>query len=90
MSDHYRAAIDASAGPSLEGLLDGTMALLVRVRMFDGPGATDDDGNPLENPDVFTDLRPEQARDLALVLLAAAEDAETRTRRSNRWQERVR
>lgn len=90
MSDEYRAGIEASAGPGLEGLLDGTMALLVRVRMFDGPGACDDDGNPVQNPDTFTDLRPEQARDLALALLAAAENAERRTQHANRWRERVR
>ena len=31
----------ASAGPALEGLLGGARQLLVRVRMFDGPGAAD-------------------------------------------------
>jgi hypothetical protein len=90
MSDEYRCGIEASAGPALEGLLGGARQLLVRVRMFDGPGASDDDGNPLENVDVISDLRPEQARDLALALLAAAEDAQTQTRRSNWWRERVR
>ena len=90
MSDQYRAGIETSAGPALEGLLGGAMALLVRVRMFDGPGATDDDGNPLQNPDVFTDLRPEQARDLALMLLQAAKDAERQTLGSNWSKQAVR
>jgi hypothetical protein len=90
MSDEYRAGIEASAGPGLEGLLGSARQLLVRVRMFDGPGAADDDGNPLENPDVISDLRPEQARDLALALLAAADNAQTQTRRSNWRRESVR
>jgi hypothetical protein len=90
MSDDYRAGIETSAGPALEGLLDGTMLLLVRVRLFDAPGASDDDGNPLQNPEAFTDLRPSCARRLARELLAAADDAETQTRRSNRWRERGR
>ena len=84
MSGGYRFEIDASAGPALEGLLYGARQMLVRVRMFDGPGVVDSaTGEPAGEPEVFTDLRPEQARDLALGLLAAAKDAETQTLRAN-------
>jgi hypothetical protein len=66
MSGGYRFEIDASAGPALEGLLYDAKQLLVRVRMFDGPGVANAlTGEPSREREVFTDLRPEQARDLA-------------------------
>ena len=76
----YRFEIDACAGPAREGVLDGRAQLLVRVRLFDGPGVSrTDTGEPSAQPDVHTDLRPEEARSLAFVLLSAAEHAETQT-----------
>jgi hypothetical protein len=42
----YRCEADAVAGPAREGLLYGARQLLVRVRLFDGPGAVDDHGGP--------------------------------------------
>jgi hypothetical protein len=42
----YRCEAEAAAGPSREGLLYGAQQLLVRVRLFDGPGAVDDEGRP--------------------------------------------
>jgi hypothetical protein len=37
--------------------------LLVRVRLFDGPGVVSTEtGKPCPEPDVYTDLRPESAR----------------------------
>ncbi len=76
----YRFEIDACAGPAREGVLGGRAQLLVRVRLFDGPGVCrTDTGEPGAQPDVYTDLRPEQARSLASKLLSAAEQAETQT-----------
>jgi hypothetical protein len=86
----YRCEADAVAGPAREGLLYGARQLLVRVRLFDGPGAVDDHGGPSPLPDAYTDLRPEQARHLALELLQAAEDAERQTLRANWWKETTR
>ncbi len=91
MSDEYRFEIDASAGPAREGLLYGRMQLLVRVRLFDGLGVVDTatGEEPAQQPDVITDLRPEQARHLALRLLSAAENAERQTLDANWWKEKV-
>lgn len=86
----YRCEADAVAGPAREGLLYGARQLLVRVRLFDGPGAVDDHGGPSALPDAYTDLRPEQARHLALELLQAADDAERQTLRANWWKETTR
>jgi hypothetical protein len=83
MSDGFRFEIEASAGPAREALLGGATQLLVRVRLFD-------DGVEDPQPDAFTDLRPADARHLALELLAAAEDAERQTLTANRWRERQR
>jgi hypothetical protein len=83
----HRFEIDASAGPSREGVLYGRAMLLVRVRMFDGPGVVDAlTGEPAGDEDVYTDLRPEQARDLAFGLLECAEDAERVTEQAGWWQ----
>jgi hypothetical protein len=90
MNDEYRFEIEASAGPAREGLLYGARQLLVRVRMFNGPGVVDDCGNPVSDLDVISDLRPEQARDLALGLLQAAKDAETQTLQANWWKTQAR
>ena len=87
MSEH-RFEIDACAGPTTEALLRGASQLLVRVRMFNGPGV--DDGDQVPDPDVACDLRPAEARDLALALLAAAKTAETQTLRANWWREQSR
>lgn len=73
----FRWEIEASAGPAREGLVDGAAQLLVRVRLFD-EGVED----------AFTDLRPDDARHLAIELLAAAEDAEQQTRAANFWEPR--
>lgn len=82
----YRCEAEALAGPAREGLLYGAAQLLVRLRLFDGAGTVDDHGNPACSPDAFTDLRPEQARRLALGLLQAAEDAERETLGANWWK----
>jgi hypothetical protein len=74
----HRAEIDTSAGASSEGSLDGRRTLfLVRVRLFDSPGVVDDvTGLTAGEPDVYTDLRPHDARRLAIGLLEHAEQAE--------------
>jgi len=83
----YRCEIDTSAGPACEGLLDGGMMLLVRVRLFDGPGVVDDlTGEPAAGEDVYSDLRPDQARKLASRLLECAGQAEQITERSRWWR----
>jgi hypothetical protein len=68
----FRWNVEAFAGPAREGTIDGTAALLVRVRLFDEPEQT----WPHTRPDAFIDLRADAARDLAFELLAAAEHAE--------------
>jgi hypothetical protein len=83
MSAH-RFEIDAQPGPGRERVSHGRYQLLVRVRLFDGPGVSaTDTGEPRPQPDVFCDLRPERARDLALGLLVAARDAERQTRQTD-------
>jgi hypothetical protein len=72
----FRWDVEAFAGPAREGLVDGGARLLVRVRLFDGPGC-DEPGC-----DVVSDLRVGEARDLAFELLAAAEHAEHAERQS--------
>ena len=57
--------------------------LLVRVRMFNPPAESDCPATE-PTPDVLCDLRPEEARQLALELLQAAEDAERQTLRADR------
>jgi hypothetical protein len=86
----YRCDAEAIAGPAREGLLYGAAQLLVRLRLFDGPGAVDETGGLSCVPDAYTDLRPEQARHLALGLLRAAEDAERQTLRANWWKRAAR
>jgi hypothetical protein len=81
MSDGYRFEIEVSAGPAREGILGGRAQLLVRVRMFD------DECVEEPQPDTFTDLRPTDARRLALELLAAAEDAEWQTDQAGFWEQ---
>jgi len=80
MSAGHRCEIDAGAGPAREGILDGRAMLLVRVRLFDN------DCVDTPRPDAYCDLRPEQARRLALRLLEAAEDAERLTTQAGWWQ----
>jgi hypothetical protein len=85
----HRFEIDATAGPAREGVLGGRSMLLVRVRMFDGPGAVDTlTGQPAGSQDVYTDLRPSQARELAFSLLCCAEHAEQITDHASWWQRR--
>jgi hypothetical protein len=86
MSAEHRFEIDARPGPALEGLLHDASQLLVRVRMFNGPGV-DDEETEATDSDVICDLRPTEARELGLALLAAATTAETQTRRANWWKE---
>jgi hypothetical protein len=76
----FRWEIEASAGPAREAVLGGAR-LMVRVRLFDPPAQT----WPYTEPDAFTDLRPERARELAFELLAAAEHAEQITRQAEGW-----
>jgi hypothetical protein len=76
----YRFEIDTSAGPAREGLPSGRSMLLVRVRLFDGPGVVNAfTGEPAVGEDVYTDLRPDQARELAARLVCCAERAEQLT-----------
>ena len=83
----HRFEIDTSAGPAREGVLYGRAMLLVRVRLFDGPGVVDGlTGEPAGDEDVYTDLRPEAARDLAFRLLECAEQAEQVTEQAGGWQ----
>jgi hypothetical protein len=58
----YRTDIEAHAGPVTERLVDGSLWLQVRVRMFD---------HCVEHPqgDVVCDLRPGEARELGFTLL---------------------
>lgn len=86
MSSH-RFEIDTSPGPAREGVLYGRAMLLVRVRLFDGPGVVDGlTGEPAGEEDVCCDLRPEAARDLAFRLLECAEHAERVTEQAGWWQ----
>ncbi len=88
MSEH-RFEIDAHAGPAREGILDGRAQLLVRIRLFDGPGVVDTaTGEPCSTPDIYTDLRPEQARCFAFTLLSAAEHAEQQTLQADWFSQR--
>jgi hypothetical protein len=82
----YRWEIDACAGPAREGVIGGSM-LLVRVRLFDGPGVVDGEtGEPAGGEDVYSDLRPREARELAFALLECAEQAERITEQAGWWQ----
>jgi hypothetical protein len=80
----FRWEADAQAGPVRESLLEGARMLLVRVRMFNPPAESDCPASE-PAPEVLCDLRPEEARHLALQLLQAAEAAERQTWRANWW-----
>ena len=83
----HRFEIDTSVGPAREGVLYGRSMLLVRVRLFDGPGVADGlTGQPAIDEDVYTDLRPDEARRVAFGLLECAEHAEQVTERAGWWQ----
>jgi hypothetical protein len=85
----YRFEIDTQAGPGREGILGGRAQLLVRVRLFDGPGVIQTDtGQPRNAPDVYTDRRPEDARSFAFTLLSAAEHAECQTLKADWFKQR--
>ncbi|MGO9751168.1 MAG: hypothetical protein ACLP22_06590 [Solirubrobacteraceae bacterium] len=75
----HRCEVEASAGPSRGSLVGGGGRLLVRVRVFDGIYCPD----PL--PEAYCDLAPEDARQLAFDLLAAAEHAEQQSREAGFW-----
>jgi hypothetical protein len=82
----YRFEIEASAGPARERVIGGSQ-LLVRVRLRDGPGVVDTlTGEPAGGEEVFTDLRPADARELAFCLLGCAEQAERITEQAGWWQ----
>jgi len=84
----YRFEIEASAGPARRGRVGGGAVLLVRVRLFDGPGVVDTlTGEPAAGPGAFTDLDPRDARELAFRLLACAEHAEQRTIDAHYWED---
>jgi hypothetical protein len=74
----HRFEIDTSPGPASQGSLDGITrnVVMVRVRLFDGPGCVDADGREAGEEDVYTDLLPIDARRLAIRLLQHAEQAE--------------
>jgi hypothetical protein len=85
----HRFEIDAAAGPARAGVLGGRSMLLVRVRMFDGPGVVDTlTGEPAGGEDIVCDLRPAEARGLAFSLLCCAEHAERITDQAGWWQRR--
>ena len=86
----YRFEIEASAGPARGSVLGRRMQLLVRVRLFDGPGVVDTTtGKPaggaevLHRPAALTD-----ARELAFELLRAAPSTPSGLHRAGRldWQ----
>ena len=82
----HRYEIDASVGPGCERVIGGS-TLLVRVRLFDGPGVVNAlTGEPARSEDVYTDLRPCEARELAFELLCLAEHAERITEQAGGWQ----
>lgn len=83
----HRFEIDATAGPSTTSVVGGRSLLLVRVRLFDGPGVVDGaTGQPAGDQDVYTDLRPDDARRLAFDLLQCAEHAQRLTVQAGWWQ----
>jgi hypothetical protein len=77
----FRWEIEASAGPTREGVVGGGSQLLVRVTLFN-----DDVEGSEAAPEAYTDLRPRDARRLAIELLAAAEDAEWQTEQAGYWE----
>jgi hypothetical protein len=81
----HRYEIDASVGPARERVIGGS-SLLVRVRLFDGPGVVNAlTGEPAGSEDVYSDLRPREARELAFELLCLAEQAERITEHAGFW-----
>ena len=83
----HRFEIDATAGPARGSVVGRRGMLLVRVWLFDGPGVVDGlTGVPAAGEDVYTDLRPNDARGLASRLLACAEQAEQITEQAGWWQ----
>lgn len=82
----HRFEVDASAGPARGSVVGGRGQLLVRVRLFDGPYLIDDlTGLPAGLEDVYTDLRPYEARELAFRLLECAEQADRITEQAGWW-----
>jgi hypothetical protein len=77
----FRWEIEASAGPAREGVLGGGSQLLVRVTLFN-----DELEGSEPAPEAYTDLRPRDARRLAIELLAAAEDADWQTEQAGYWE----
>jgi hypothetical protein len=77
----FRWEIEASAGPAREGVIGGGSQLLVRVTLFN-----DELEGTEPAPEAHTDLRPRDARRLAIELLAAAEDAERQTEQPGWWE----
>jgi hypothetical protein len=75
----YRGWIEASPGPARCSLVGGGAHLLVRVRLFD-EGAED------PQPEVYCDLRPDEAQQLAHQLLGAIQSAERQTREAGYWR----
>jgi hypothetical protein len=76
MSDHryeVRALIDRAR---TEGLIGGGLLQLVTVELHDGAGVVDERGHPASKPPVRCSVPPDEARELAFCLLAAAEHAE--------------
>jgi hypothetical protein len=83
----HRFEIDASAGPATGSVLGRRGQMLIRVRLFDGLGVADGaTGLPAGEQDVYTDLRPYQARELAGRLLECAEEADRITEQAGWWQ----
>jgi hypothetical protein len=83
----YRFEIKASAGPARGSVLSRRAQLLVRIRLFDGPGVVDTlTREPAGSEEVFTGLRPAEAREFAFELLSLAEHAERITEQAGWWQ----
>jgi hypothetical protein len=58
-------------------------------RLLDGPGVIlPDTGEPRHAPDVYTDLRSEDARSFAFTPLSAAEHAESQTLKTDWFRQR--
>jgi len=81
----YRPDVAAEVLPGRrEGLVGPGSMQLVTLRLFNGPGVVDEHGQPTTAAGAFTDLRPEEARQLADQLLDCAHRAEALRQETNR------
>ncbi len=86
MNGHqYRFDVEAALHPDRRESVVGGSVQLVTLRLYDGAGVADAiTGEPPNTPDVFSDLRPRDARQLAAELLACARIAESLREESDR------